>query len=98
MFLMVLVHFTMYGVFFYISHPWKTYIYKNILFLIIVLLNVGGTIAQFYITYATRNVLKNWPISNTYTTILLAISAASVTLGYIYNLIMDRVEDETELD
>ena len=48
-FLMVLVPFTMYGLYFYISRPWKQKIYKNIYLFVIFLLNVGGTIAQFFI-------------------------------------------------
>ena len=98
MFLLVLVPFTMYGVIFYISNPWKMFIYKNPLFFLVVLLNVGGTIAMHYITKITGKSLGVWPIDYTSTSILLAISGAACVVGYIYNSILDRIEIETKIN
>lgn len=96
MFLMVLVPFTMYGVYFYISHPWKLRIYNNYLLLLIILANVAGTLTHFYVTKKAAKALGNWPINAIDASILLGISVAAAILGRIFNSIMDIFEGNDE--
>ena len=59
---------------------------------------MGGTIAQHFILKIEAKALGAYPITKETATILLAISAAAVIIGYIYNQIMDELDtnDKTE--
>jgi magnesium-transporting ATPase (P-type) len=87
----------MYSIIFYIGKPWKDKIYKNYPFFVLILLNIGASITMHYITPYTLETLGILPISNYVVSILLLISIAALTLGFVFNYIITEVINECKV-
>lgn len=102
MLLMVLIPFAFNGLFLYISKPWKVKIYKNYPLFILILLNIISSIMLFYLTPYMTASFGTVEISPTPVSICLAIMGLSTGLGYLFNQIIDQMEqhsaDEDEED
>lgn len=88
MFLLILPPFAIYSLFFYIGEPWKEKIYKNKILFVLIVLNLMSTVAMHYITKYALGPLGLLPIINEYASIILLISIAACTLGFIYNQVI----------
>ena len=97
-FLMVLIPFSFNGLFLYISRPWKPKIYRNIPLFVIILLNIISAITLFYLTPYLTDTLATVVISPTPISICLAIVGAATALQYLFNQVIDQMEQHVKED
>ena len=95
--LMVLIPFSFNGLFLYVSLPWKVRIYRNYPLFILIVLNILASIMLFYLTpYMTAYFFGTVEISPTPVSICLAIIGLSTAVGYLYNQIIDQMEQHSD--
>lgn len=90
-FLLMLPPSVIYAYIFYISDPWKLPIYRNYLLSILIILNIGATVALHYITKYSQTALGTVPISNEVISVVLAISVGACIMGFFYNMVITKL-------
>ena len=95
MLLMVLIPFSFNGLFLYISKPWKVRIYKNYPLFILIVLNIVSSIMLFYLTPYMTMAFGTVEIDATTSSICLAIMGVSTGIGYLFNQIVDQLEQHS---
>ena len=86
---MLMVSYSWYPFFFHLAQPWKLAFCRNYPMLVLLVLNVGASIALFYITKQATEALGFVEIAYREATIVLVITYAFTIAGGIFNFIVD---------
>lgn len=86
--LMLLPIYIFYPFFIYISKPWKQKIYRNIILITLIVLNVIAAVIIYYLAPNGIPALAISPISVDTVSIILLIGCASCFLGFVYHQIL----------
>lgn len=85
---MVLPPYVFYPFFIYIGKPWKQKIYRNIILITLIVLNIIATVIIYYLSPQGIPALAITPISVNTVSIVLLIGCASCFISFVYHQIL----------